>query len=65
MPDPRAELFRDQGGGYRHRIRAANGEIVHTSEAYTTATDARRGLADLIRNAITIDTTLDLTKETP
>lgn len=31
------------------RLRAENGEIVHASEGYRDATDARRGIEDLVR----------------
>lgn len=44
---PEFEYFTDEDGGYRFRLRADNGEIVHTSEAYTRPEDARRGARDL------------------
>lgn len=40
------EYFADQGGEHRFRIKASNGEPVHTSEGYTSAADARRGFYD-------------------
>ena len=40
------ELFKDAGNQWRWRLKAANGEIVAQSEAYTRKADAERGLAD-------------------
>jgi uncharacterized protein YegP (UPF0339 family) len=40
----RYEVFEDDAGQYRWRLRAANGEIVAQSEAYTRREDAERGL---------------------
>lgn len=41
------EIFKDAAGEYRFRIKGANGEIVMTSEGYTTHADARRGFMTL------------------
>lgn len=41
---PYVELFRDKHGRLRHRLRAANGQIVYpASEPYATATTGKRG----------------------
>lgn len=40
----RYEVFEDEGGQWRWRLRAANSEIVAVSEAYTRKQDAERGL---------------------
>jgi uncharacterized protein YegP (UPF0339 family) len=45
---PYAELFRDGAGGYRWRVKAANHEIVASSESYTTKPDAVRGYGDVL-----------------
>ena len=50
MAKPKYEVFEDKGQ-WRWCIRAANGEIVAESEAYTTRADAQRGVADM-RSAI-------------
>lgn len=42
------ELFEDEGGQWRYRIKGRNGEPMATSEAYTTKADARRGYRDLV-----------------
>ena len=43
------EIFRDDAGEWRYRIKGRNGEIMATSEGYTRPQDAERGLADLRR----------------
>lgn len=41
------ELFKDDAGEYRHRLRAANGEIVQQgTEGYRDPHDADRGIQD-------------------
>lgn len=37
------ELYEDEAGEHRWRLRAANGEIVATGEGYTRPEDAARG----------------------
>jgi uncharacterized protein len=41
---PKLEKFVDKAGEFRFRIRAANGEIVHTSEGYVSASNRDRGI---------------------
>lgn len=48
MSDARFEIFPDDAGEFRFRLRAANGEIVSSSEGYRDATDARRGIEALV-----------------
>jgi uncharacterized protein YegP (UPF0339 family) len=43
------EIWQDDEGGWRFRIKGANGEIVAWGEAYTTERDAERGLETLRR----------------
>lgn len=43
------EIFQDEAGGWRFRVKGRNGEIVATSESYTRALDAERGLKTLTR----------------
>lgn len=42
MKEPRIEIFLDDGGFFRFRLRGGNGEIMASSEAYTRREDARR-----------------------
>ena len=43
------QFFPGEDGQFYFRVRAANGEIVSTSEGYTSMKDARRGHAALLR----------------
>ena len=38
------ELFTDTGGKFRFRLRAGNGEIIASSEAYESKTGAQDGI---------------------
>ena len=41
------EVFEDKAGQWRWRLRAANGEPMAASEAYTRKADAERGVKDV------------------
>lgn len=43
------EIFQDEHGEWRFRVKGRNGEVVATSEGYTRSADAERGLNDLRR----------------
>ena len=43
----RVEIFEDVQGQHRYRIRGDNGEIMATSEGYSSKSNAQRGLEDL------------------
>jgi uncharacterized protein len=45
------EIFRGQGGGYRFRLKASNGQIILTSESYTRKPSTISGIAFVKRNA--------------
>lgn len=50
MGEARFEIFEDEAGEFRFRLRAENGELVYmTSWGFRDATDARRGIEDLVR----------------
>ena len=48
---PKFELYKDNGGEFRFRLKAMNGEIVLASEGYTTKTSAKNGIDSVRRNA--------------
>jgi uncharacterized protein YegP (UPF0339 family) len=52
------EIFRDQAGEWRFRVRGGNGETVATGEGHGSPADAERSLATLRR--ILRDTNGDL-----
>ncbi|WP_020668534.1 YegP family protein [Amycolatopsis nigrescens] len=45
------ELYTDQAGKYRFRLRAGNGEIIASSEAYNAKKSALNGIDSVRRNA--------------
>jgi uncharacterized protein YegP (UPF0339 family) len=47
------ELFKDSAGKFRFRLKARNGEIIATSEAYETKTKAKNGIKSVQNNAPT------------
>lgn len=54
------QIFQDQAGEFRWRLRAANGQIVATSgEGYAAKTDAEHGL-ELVKRLSTIAGVEDL-----
>ena len=48
---PKFELYQDKGGQFRFRLKARNGEIIATSEAYTTKAACENGIASVRKNA--------------
>lgn len=52
------EIYQDEEGQWRFRVKGTNGEIVATGEGYTRPADAERGLSALRR--ILRDTNGDL-----
>lgn len=45
------EVYQDASGQYRFRLKAGNGEVVATGEAYTTKDGAHRGCEAVQRAA--------------
>lgn len=53
------ELYRDAGNKYRFRLKAGNGEVIASSEAYESKAGAQNGIESVKRNADS--DTVDLT----
>lgn len=51
MPEPKFEIYRDAAGKYRFRLKAANGEIIATGEAYESKSGCENGIESVKRNA--------------
>lgn len=45
------EITKDKSGGFRFNLKSGNGEIVATSESYTTKDGAKGGIASVKRIA--------------
>jgi uncharacterized protein YegP (UPF0339 family) len=48
---PKFEMYTDKAGKCRWRLKAANGEIIATSEAYESETSCKNGIASVKKNA--------------
>lgn len=55
------EVYKDGSGGYRFRLKAANGEVVASSESYKTKASALGGIESVKKNADS--RTVDLTEQ--
>ncbi len=56
MPEPKFEWFKDKAGKFRFRLKAANGEIIATSEAYNSKDACVNGIESIKKNAPTAKT---------
>ncbi|WP_440711666.1 YegP family protein [Herbiconiux sp. YIM B11900] len=45
------ELYQSSNGEYRFRLKAGNGEIIATSEGYTSKASAKNGIESVKNNA--------------
>jgi uncharacterized protein YegP (UPF0339 family) len=59
-------LFQDKAKKYRFNLKAANGEIIATSESYPDKKSALKGIASVAKNApvAKIEDTTEAAKET-
>ncbi len=51
MPEPMFEWYKDKKGKFRFRLKAANGEIIATSEAYSSKEGCVNGIESVKKNA--------------
>lgn len=52
MTNPKFQIFKDNAGEFRFRLRARNGEIIlHASEGYNSKQGAQNGIASVKVNA--------------
>jgi uncharacterized protein YegP (UPF0339 family) len=49
--NPKFEMYQDKGGEYRFRLKARNGQIIATSEGYTTKASCENGIESVRKNA--------------
>ncbi len=48
---PKFEMYKDKAGEFRFRLKARNGEIIATSEGYTTKAACENGIESVQKNA--------------
>jgi len=54
-PNPKFEIFTDKGDEYRFRLKASNGEIILSSESYTTKENCLKAIDSVKYNTIWSD----------
>jgi uncharacterized protein YegP (UPF0339 family) len=55
------EITKDKAGKFRFRLKASNGEIIATGEAYESRASAKKGIESVQKNAAGA-TVVDLTE---
>jgi uncharacterized protein YegP (UPF0339 family) len=61
MPQPEFEIYKDHVGKFRWRLKAANSEVIASSEAYESKAGAEKGIAAVKKDA-PVAVTRDLAK---
>ena len=51
MPEPKFEIYTDSAGKFRFRLKAANGEVIATGEAYESKSGCKNGIDSVKTNA--------------
>ena len=51
VTNPKFEMYEDKGGEFRFRLKARNGEIIATSEGYTSKASCLNGIESVQKNA--------------
>ena len=49
---PKFEVYADKGGEFRFRLKATNGQIIATSEGYTTLANCLNGVESVKKNSV-------------
>lgn len=49
------EVYEDKGGKWRFRLKAANGEVIATSQGYSSKASAKNGVDSVRRHAAEAD----------
>lgn len=49
--NPKFEIYTDKAGEFRFRLKAKNGQIIATSEGYTTMVNCQKGVESVRKNA--------------
>ncbi len=46
------ELYKDKSGKFRFRLKASNGQVIATGEAYESKASAMKGIESVMKNAV-------------
>ena len=50
--NPKFEIYKDNSGEFRFRLKATNGQIIAVGEGYTTLANCKNGVESVQKNAI-------------
>ena len=50
--NPKFEIYADKAGEFRFRLKATNGQVIATSEGYTTMASCQNGIESVQKNAV-------------
>jgi len=50
--NPKFEIYKDKAGEFRFRLKATNGQIIATSEGYTSLASCENGIESVRKNAV-------------
>ena len=48
---PKFEMYEDKAGEFRFRLKATNGEVIATGEAYKAKASCKNGIESVVKNA--------------
>ena len=51
VSNPKFEMYKDKGGEFRFRLKARNGQIIATSEGYSSKASCENGIESVRKNA--------------
>jgi uncharacterized protein YegP (UPF0339 family) len=51
MAEGKFEVWTDKAGDYRFRLKAPNGEVIATSESYSSKISCMNGIQSVMKNA--------------
>lgn len=58
VPYPKFEIYKDISGEFFFRLKSANGEVIATSESYTTKSACVKGIKSIGKNAPSCETVI-------
>jgi len=50
--NPKFEIYKDKAGEFRFRLKATNGQVIATSEGYTSLASCENGIESVRKNAV-------------
>ncbi len=63
LKHPKFEIYKDNAGEYRFRLKATNGQIIATGEGYKAMAGCKNGIASIKKNAVDAKIVVEAPKE--